>query len=196
MLGALEWIPPGSNITIRSDSQLTVRILEGQYKVKANPDIWAVLRATRSQKRLSVSAEWLRGHAGDPGNELADRLSKLGAVNGRVQDLEALALEPPRAVRADPPELVGLEPRGDWERDFLRSLTRQLRGGRALSEKQQAVVDRMRAANKPGLTGVRAQRPPRRATSRNRRPTHGCSPPTLVWATRALTVTGSSGRAE
>ena len=96
-----------------------------------------------------MSVEWLRGHAGDPGNELADRLSKLGAVNGRVEDLEALASSPVRTRQADPPELGGLEPRGDWERDFVRSVAKQLRGGRALSDKQQAIVDRMRAAKKP-----------------------------------------------
>jgi ribonuclease HI len=148
VLGTLEWVPPGSRLTIRSDSQLTVRIFEGQYKMKANPEIWEAIRSARAQKRLSVNAEWLRGHAGDPGNELADRLSKLGAVNGNVAGLEALEAAPARHVQADPPELVGLEPRGDWERDFVRSVSKQLRGGRALSDKQRTVIDRIRARNK------------------------------------------------
>ncbi len=148
VLGALEWVPPDSRLTIRSDSQLTVRIFDGQYKVKANPDIWEVIRNTRSHKRLSVSVEWLRGHAGDPGNELADRLSKLGALNGSVEGLEALEAAPARQVQPEAPELVGLEPRGDWERDFVRSVSKQLRGGRALSDKQQAIVDRIRGRGK------------------------------------------------
>ena len=148
VLGALEWVPPGSRLTVRSDSQLTVRIFEGQYKVKANPDIWEVIRSTRAQKRLSVSAEWLRGHAGDLGNELADRLSKLGALNGDVAGLEALLELPARPAQAHAPELVGIEPRGDWEKDFVRSVSKQLRGGRALSDKQQAVIDRIRARGK------------------------------------------------
>jgi ribonuclease HI len=145
VLGALEWVPPDSRLTIRSDSQLTVRIFEGQYKVKANPDIWAAIRSTRSQKRLSVSVEWLRGHAGDPGNELADRLSKLGALNGNVGALETLEAVPVRQAQPEAPELIGLEPRGEWERDFVRSIGKQLRGGRALSAKQQAIVARIRA---------------------------------------------------
>jgi ribonuclease HI len=149
VLGALEWVPPGSTVTIRSDSQLTVRILEGQYKVKANPDIWDAIRTTRSERRLAVRAEWLRGHAGDPGNELADRLSKIGALNGRVQDLD-LDAPPARRVQAEPPELLGLEPRSDWERDFVRSLAKQLRNGSRLSDKQQAVIERIRAAKRPG----------------------------------------------
>jgi ribonuclease HI len=148
VLGALDWVPSGSRITIRSDSQLTVRILLGQYKMKANPDIWELILNTKSQKGLSVTAEWLRGHAGDPGNELADRLSKMGALNGRVEDLDALET-PVRQVQADPPELAGLEPGSDWERDFVRSVAKQLRGGRVMSEKQQAVIDRIRARKKP-----------------------------------------------
>jgi ribonuclease HI len=150
VLGAMEWVPPGSRLTIRSDSQLTVRIFEGQYKVKANPDIWEVIRSTRSTKRLLVSAEWLRGHAGDVGNELADRLSKLGALNGDVVGLEALVERPVRPVHPDSPELADIEPRGEWERDFVRSVSKQLRGGRALSDKQQAVIGRIRARGRPG----------------------------------------------
>jgi ribonuclease HI len=148
VLGALEWVPAGSRITIRSDSQLTVRILQGHYKVKANPDIWQVIRDTRSQRNLSVTPEWLRGHAGDPGNELADRLSKIGALNGRIEELD-LDEPPVRRVQAEPPELLGLEPRSDWERDFVRSLAKQLRNGSRLSDKQQAVIERIRAAKRP-----------------------------------------------
>jgi ribonuclease HI len=148
VLGALEWVPPDSRLTIRSDSQLTVRIFEGQYKVKANPDIWECIRDTRAHKRLSVKIEWLRGHAGDPGNELADRLSKLGALNGNVEALETLEAAPARQVQPEPPQLAGLEPRGEWERDFVRSISKQLRGGRALSDKQQAIIDKIRARGK------------------------------------------------
>jgi ribonuclease HI len=143
VLGALEWVPSGSTLTIRSDSELTVRILEGRYKVKANTDIWALIRTTKDEKQLILILEWVRGHVGDPGNELADRLSKLGALNGRIEALEASErAEPPRPEV--PPELVGLVPQGDWERDFLSSVAQQLRRGRALSEKQQAIIDRIR----------------------------------------------------
>jgi len=148
VLAALEWVPPGSRLTVRSDSQLTVRIFEGQYKVKANSDVWQAIQSTRSQKKLQVRAEWLRGHAGDAGNELADRLSKLGALNGNVAGLEALLEMPARPAQASAPELLGIEPRGDWETDFVRSVSKQLRDGRGLSEKQRAVIDRIRARGK------------------------------------------------
>jgi ribonuclease HI len=141
VLGALEWIPPASKLALHSDSELTVRILQGHYKVKANTDIWDSILRTRLEKRLETTYEWVRGHAGDPLNELADQLSKLGALNGHIEDLGTVALAAPPAT---PPELAGLEPHGDWEREFLASVGQQLRRGRSLSPKQQAIVDRIR----------------------------------------------------
>jgi ribonuclease HI len=140
VLGALEWVPPGSSLRLHSDSELTVRQLEGKYKIKANLDIWQLIQQTRVDKQIVLAPEWGRGHAGDPHNELADELSKLGARNLTIADLGAMP-EPP----AEPPELVGLQPRGDWEREFLSSIRDQLRKGRALSPKQLAVIDRIRA---------------------------------------------------
>jgi ribonuclease HI len=151
VLAALEWLPPDSRLALHSDSELTVRILQGRYKARANPDIWEVINRTRAEKRLHVQAEWVRGHAGDPRNELADRLSKLGAMHARNLDgLSAMLLEeePARPARADAPELAGLEPRSDWEREFLKSVAKQLRGGRAMSPKQAAVIERMRTRSR------------------------------------------------
>lgn len=144
MLAAILWVPPGSSLVIRSDSELTVRILAGVYKAKANTDVWAEIRT--AERVVQVKPEWVRGHAGDPGNERADELSVLGAVNG---DPERFARQRASSGRPKPklanPTLAGLEPRGDWETEFLSSIARQLRSGRPLSEKQQAVVDRIRA---------------------------------------------------
>jgi ribonuclease HI len=146
VLGALEWIAAGSRLALHSDSELTVRILEGRYKAKANPEIWELIRGTLAAKQLSIQPTWLRGHAGDPLNELADRLSKLGAKNAYSLDaLDPVDLVAEPSVKGTPPELAGLEARGDWEREFLSSVADQLRRGRKLSEKQQAVVDRIRA---------------------------------------------------
>jgi ribonuclease HI len=141
VLGALEWVPPGSTLYLRTDSELTLRLFEGVYKVKSNTDIWAEIRRVRAEKHLDVAAEWVRGHAGDPLNELADRLSKLGARNATLDELGS-GVQAPKPAES---QLAGLVPQGDWEREFLRSVKDQLRRGRALSPKQQAVVDRIRA---------------------------------------------------
>jgi ribonuclease HI len=141
VLGAIEWTPAGSNLTVRSDSELTINILRGTYKVRANTDVWDVIRETIASKALQLAPEWVRGHAGDPLNELADRLSKMAASGGtHVDDRREV-----RQLAAIPGELRGLRPSGDWEKQFLSSVADQLRRGRALTPKQQAIVDRMRA---------------------------------------------------
>lgn len=156
VLAAMEWVPAGAHLTVISDSELTVRILQGRYKARANPDIWDHIRRTVAEKRLEIVPEWVRGHAGDPGNELADRLSRLGASNARrdastVELLGALpavvapAPRKSRASRTTPPELEGLTPQGDWERQFLQSVAQQLNSNRSLSPKQLAIVERIRA---------------------------------------------------
>ena len=137
VLAALEWVPPDSKLTTRSDSELTVYQLLGKYKVKANTDVWELITGIRAEKRITLNAEWVRGHVGDPGNELADRLSKLGARNPTLDDLPAL--EPaPRS------ELDGITPRGEWETNFVSSVRDQLRRGRPLSPKQLAVIEKMK----------------------------------------------------
>jgi ribonuclease HI len=141
VLAALEWVPRGSTLRLHSDSELTVRQLQGRYKIKANTDIWEMIQRTRGEKEIQLHPEWVRGHAGDPLNELADQLSKAGALNRAITDIAELA----GAVPSEPPELVGAVPRTDWERDFVASLRDQLRRGRSLSDKQQAVLERMRA---------------------------------------------------
>ena len=143
LLAALEWVPPTSELELHSDSELTVRLFQRVYKVKANTDIWELIFSTLQAKRLQVSVHWVRGHAGDPLNELADQLSKLGALNGRIEALGQAPSAP--AVERPPAELAGLEPRSDWEREFLSSVAQQLRRGRPLSPKQQVIVDRIRA---------------------------------------------------
>jgi ribonuclease HI len=83
VLAALEWVPDGSRLAVHSDSELTIRLLQGRYKIKANTDIWELIFHAREAKRLDVSYTWVPGHAGEPLNELADRLSKLGARGSR-----------------------------------------------------------------------------------------------------------------
>jgi ribonuclease HI len=144
VLAALEWVPAGSSLKLHADSALTVNQLSGQYKIKSNTDIWDEIKRVRASKRLDVVGEWVRGHAGDPLNELADRLSKLGARNGTIDDLGS-AGNGAAAPSREPPELAGVVPRGEWEQGFVRSIRDQLRRGRSLSPKQQAVVDRIRA---------------------------------------------------
>jgi ribonuclease HI len=60
-------------VIVRSDSELLVKTLKGQYRRKANLDLWQEVH--HEVKRFpAISFEWVRGHAGDRYNEMADRL--------------------------------------------------------------------------------------------------------------------------
>ncbi len=144
VLGAIEWVPAGARLTIRSDSRITLGVLNRSMKARANTDIWLEINRELASKSLTLTTEWVPGHAGISGNERADWLARLGATDGDVDAAVALG----RSPNARAPTLAlldGLVPHDDWERNFLRSIANQLRSGRALSGKQQAIVDRIRA---------------------------------------------------
>jgi len=82
-LRALETLPDNSDVIIHTDSQYLMlgitRWMAGWVKrgwkrsggVLANEDLWKLLYKQTS--RVKVKWVWLRGHAGTPLNELADR---------------------------------------------------------------------------------------------------------------------------
>ena len=146
VLAAVEWLPAESSLDLRSDSELTVKILTRAYKAKANPDIWVELWQTISSKSLTLNPVWIRAHVGNPGNERADQLAGAAALNREPLSFERLPARPRQPTA--PPELAGLVPQGDWEQDFVRSIAEQLHRGRSLSPKQQAIIDRIRARSR------------------------------------------------
>ena len=48
-------------------------------KPVANRDLW--IEISDLKKKMNVQWNWVKGHAGDPGNERADQLANLGADN-------------------------------------------------------------------------------------------------------------------
>jgi ribonuclease HI len=151
VLAALEWVPRGATLLVNSDSQYTLQVLTGDFKAKANVDLWATVRSTISLKGLLLKTRWVKGHAGIDGNERADRLAVLGSVRGdraRLNTIRQPGMPSRPAAKAsnkpEPKELEGLDPRGPWEQQFVSSLRRQLQQGKTLSEKQQVIVDRIR----------------------------------------------------
>lgn len=98
ILRAMQAQPNGASVVIFSDSQYCVNgltIWKAGWKRKAwmkkgepmpNRDLWMAL--DRQQARINASFEWVRGHNGDAGNELADRLAAAGreSVAGMDRD--------------------------------------------------------------------------------------------------------------
>ena len=86
VLAALCIAPREQPLIIHSDSEYTIKVAQGIYQMKANPDLWDLYRILLKKREAPPSFEWVRGHAGHDQNERADELAGLGAWNG---DLEA-----------------------------------------------------------------------------------------------------------
>lgn len=87
---ALRMLPVGAIAVLRTDSQYVIKgctewrkgwVSRGMKNSKGEPvlnaEYWHALWAEFDRRK--VKFEWVRGHNGDPGNELADRLAVLGA---------------------------------------------------------------------------------------------------------------------
>ena len=73
VIKGLEAVDPSAKVLISSDSTYVVNTMTKGWKRKANHDLWEQLDAV--VKNRDVSWRWVRGHNGDPGNELADALA-------------------------------------------------------------------------------------------------------------------------
>jgi ribonuclease HI len=74
LMALRELLPVDGPVVVRSDSELLVKTLKRQYGRKANLDLWREL--DREVGRFpAISFEWVRGHAGDRYNEMADQLA-------------------------------------------------------------------------------------------------------------------------
>ncbi|MEM6648988.1 MAG: ribonuclease HI [Pseudomonadota bacterium] len=86
---ALETFPEGSQLTLYTDSQYVKNGVTtwmagwkrngwktANKKPVKNKDLWEPLDILANDRR--VTWKWVKGHAGDPGNEEADRLAREG----------------------------------------------------------------------------------------------------------------------
>ena len=81
VLAVLSIAPPTLPLTIYSDSEYTIKVAQGVYQMKANPDLWMIYRKLLSYRKQVPKFEWVRGHAGHEHNERADELAGLGTFN-------------------------------------------------------------------------------------------------------------------
>ncbi len=110
VLAVLSVAPTTLPLTIYSDSEYTIKVALGDYRMKANPDLWEVYRKLLSFRKEPPKFIWVRGHAGHMHNERADELAGIGAFNGDVKAYqkwqESNALEARNTLA--PAEMVSL----------------------------------------------------------------------------------------
>ncbi|WP_220194978.1 ribonuclease H family protein [Ktedonospora formicarum] len=82
VLAVLSIAPPTLPLTIYSDSEYTIKVAQGIFQMKANPDLWEIYRQLLSYRKQRPTFEWVRGHAGHKHNERADELAGLGVFDG------------------------------------------------------------------------------------------------------------------
>lgn len=157
VLAALSLAPRDQPLTIHSDSDYTIKVAQGVFKMKANSDLWDYYRLLVRKRSVPPTFVWVRGHAGHEHNERADELAGLGAFNG---DREAYrrwqaSMTPEARTGLHSPELAALRqsvqrlqvyfdtdglnnPRiGANEREFIHDMARRLQKNNfAPTEKQ------------------------------------------------------------
>ena len=85
---------PGWEVEVISDSKYVVDAVEKKwlftwekknFKDKKNPDLW--IRFLKIYRQLQVKFRWVKGHAGNPLNELCDQLAVQASKNPEEEDL-------------------------------------------------------------------------------------------------------------
>ena len=65
-------------VVIHSDSKWAILMIQGIWKPKTNKDLVVLAQRLTHQCGLKVHLQWVKGHVGVEGNELADRLANEG----------------------------------------------------------------------------------------------------------------------
>lgn len=68
--------PQCKDVTLISDSQLTLKFATKEYTVKKMHLLPYVLKLRKAYEQLNAKAKWVRGHSGNEFNEVCDKLAK------------------------------------------------------------------------------------------------------------------------
>lgn len=89
---ALRNMPAESPVHIRTDSRYVSDTFNSFGTVRSNLPLWRELEASAAQRQIKI--EWIKGHIGDPFNELVDRLAHQAAkavANGARHESKRVA---------------------------------------------------------------------------------------------------------
>lgn len=83
VIEALRQVEPNHAIVVRTDSRYVADAASKGHVIKNNFDLWQEF--SELEKCRNVRVDWLRGHAGDEHNEMADKLARSTAEAGLRQ---------------------------------------------------------------------------------------------------------------
>lgn len=124
VLAVLSLAPPDLPLTIHSDSEYTIKVAQGIYKMKANPDLWELYRILLKRRKSPPVFTWVEGHAGHELNERADELAGLGAWNNNREAYEKWQASPAFEAhnKLTSAELAALRQQAQQLKAFIDSL--------------------------------------------------------------------------
>ncbi len=105
VIRGLEQTPPGSAVTVHSDSQYVINTFVKHWQTKANLDLWQRLKRLVAERK--VDWQWVRGHNGDTFNEEADHLATAAAADDTWGAERDGRLGAPAQPAAPPPAPAG-----------------------------------------------------------------------------------------
>jgi len=86
VIEGLKAVKSNSKIHIFSDSSYVINSMTKNWKRNVNKDLWAQLDIQANRHHLTW--HWVKGHSGDPGNELADKLAYAAAEAASKGDIK------------------------------------------------------------------------------------------------------------
>ena len=92
VIKGVEALPASVDVRVHSDSKYVINTMTKGWKRNANKDLWGKLDAEVARRK--VSWNWVKGHAGHPLNEEADRIANAEARGEPVDDPSPAQPEP------------------------------------------------------------------------------------------------------
>ena len=74
IIAAMENLPEGADVEIRTDSQYAVNTLTGEWLQRRNMDLFARWHELVRGRKLKVKVVWIRAHSADAYNQMCDDL--------------------------------------------------------------------------------------------------------------------------
>ena len=70
--------PAGTHSTAARTPSASARLfdVDDRWPQSSHTDVWTEIRGRLADKRLELQTQWVRGHAGDPGNERCDQIAR------------------------------------------------------------------------------------------------------------------------